>query len=115
MRATVCALLFLGLVGVGCGKSSSPTSPSNPGDGSLVTVFINNSVYSPNPVTVNVGQQVNWKNNDTIAHTATLEGMFDNHIAPMSAQGAPVTMNTKGTFNYHCTIHQGMTGTIVVQ
>jgi plastocyanin len=114
MRVSIVALFCLALFASGCG-TSSPTSPSNPGDGSLVTVFINNSTYSPNPVTVNVGQQVNWKNNDNIAHTATREGMFDNRIAPMSAQGAPVTMTTKGTFTYHCTIHPGMTGTIIVQ
>jgi plastocyanin len=33
----------------------------------------------------------------------------------MSAQGAPVTMNTAGTFNYHCTIHPDMVGQIIVQ
>ena len=94
-------------------SSSSPTTPSS--GGNLVTVQINNSVYAPNPVTVKVGQQVNWKNNDSITHTATLDGMFNNTISPMSAQGAPVTMNTAGTFNYHCTIHANMTGSIVVQ
>lgn len=97
---------------LGC-SSSNPTTPSS--NGSLVTVQINNSVYAPNPVTVKVGQQVNWKNNDSITHTATLDGMFNNTISPMSAQGAPVTMNTAGTFNYHCTIHANMTGSIVVQ
>ena len=100
------------LVAIGCSSSSNPSSPSS---GSLVTVQINNSVYSPNPVTVKVGQQVNWKNNDSITHTATLEGMFNNVISPNSAQGAPVTMSTAGTFNYHCTIHPGMNGSIVVQ
>ena len=96
---------------VGCSSSSNPSSPSS---GSLVTVQINNFVYSPNPVTLKVGQQVNWKNNDSVTHTATLEGMFNNVISPMSAQGAPVTMNAAGTFNYHCTVHPGMNGTIVV-
>src|SRR5262249_25723678 len=112
MRFSVLALGLLACVALGCSSSSSPSSPSS---GSLVTVQINNSVYSPNPITMKVGQQVNWKNNDTITHTATLEGMFNNVISPMSAQGAPVTMSAAGTFNYHCTIHPGMNGTIVVQ
>src|SRR5215831_16833886 len=102
----------LAFLAVGCSSSSS--NPSSPSSGSLVTVQINNFVYSPNPATIKVGQQVNWKNNDSVTHTATLEGMFNNVISPMSAQGAPVTMSTAGTFNYHCTIHPGMNGTIIV-
>ena len=113
MRLTVLALLFGALATCGCGNDSNPNGPSS--SGSLVTVQINNSVFSPNPITMRVGQQVNWKNNDSITHTATLDGMFNNVISPMSAQGAPVTMNAAGTFNYHCTIHPGMNGSIVVQ
>lgn len=112
MRFSVLALASLALMAFACSSSSNPTTPSS---GSLVTVQINNSVFAPNPVSLKVGQQVNWKNNDTITHTATLDGMFNNVISPMSAQGAPVTMSTAGTFNYHCTIHPGMNGTIVVQ
>jgi plastocyanin len=113
MRLSVLAFGFLTLVtAAACSSSSNPSSPSS---GSLVTVQINNSTYAPNPMTMKVGQQVNWKNNDSITHTATLEGMFNNVISPNSAQGAPVTMNSAGTFNYHCTIHPGMNGTIVVQ
>ena len=33
----------------------------------------------------------------------------------MSAHGAPITMNTAGTFTYHCKIHANMRGSIVVQ
>ena len=111
MRFRCFALGALALLTFGCGDSN----PNSPSSGSLVTVQINNSVYSPNPITMKVGQQVNWKNNDSITHTATLEGQFNNVISPMSAQGAPVTMNAAGTFNYHCTIHPGMNGSIVVQ
>ena len=107
----VLGLACLSLLTFGCSSSSNPSSPSS---GSLVTVQINNQIYSPNPATIKVGQQVNWKNNDSITHTATLEGMFNNVISPNSAQGAPVTFNSAGTFNYHCTIHPGMNGTIVV-
>ena len=106
------AWLALLVLSVSCSKSSSPTSPSS---GSLVTVQINNNVYSPNPVTLKVGQQLNWKNNDSVTHTATLDGMFNNVISPNSAQGAPVTFSTAGTFNYRCTIHSGMNGQVVVQ
>jgi plastocyanin len=112
-------MIALALFAAGCGQSSSPTSPSNPGNGTLFTIFIKNSgslFYSPNPLTIRVGQMVNWKNNDTIAHTATLDGVFDTGpIPPMSAHDAPVTMSTAGTFVFHCTLHSGEIGTIIVQ
>lgn len=99
-------------------NSDSPTSPSNSDNSSLVTVFIKNSVYSPNPVTVNVGQQINWKNDDSIIHSAeTTSGVMSFSsvdISPNSAQGAPITMNVRGTINYKCRQH-GETGVIIVQ
>ena len=102
------------LFAVGCGSSSSPASPSGPD--SLVTIFITNGVYSPNPLTVKIGQRVNWKNNDTRAHTATSPGTFDTgSIAPTSAADVPVAMNTAGTVSFHCTLHSGENGSIVVQ
>ncbi len=99
---------------VACG-STTPTSPSTDG---VVTVFIKNSVYSPNPVTVSVGQSVNWKNDDGIMHSATTTSgvlTFESgDISPNSAQNVPVVMTTKGTINYKCRLH-GETGSIVIQ
>jgi plastocyanin len=119
LRTAVLAGIVAGMA-AGCGSSGSnsaiPTSPTNPDNPSLTTVFITNGVFSPNPVVVKVGQQVNWKNNDAIEHTATLAGMFDTGpIAPTSAHDVPVPMNTVGTFTFHCAIHANETGSIVVE
>jgi plastocyanin len=113
-------VVVLPMLAAACG-SASPTSPTNPsGPSGIVTIFIagnrGSQSYSPNPLTVKVGQTVNWKNNDTITHTATLEGSFNTgNIPPMSARDTPVTMNAAGTFTYHCLIHPGMAGTVIVQ
>jgi plastocyanin len=113
-RSILVALVGLTILAAGCGSSSSSMSSS--GSASLVTIFITNGLYSPNPLTVKAGQNVNWKNNDSIAHTATLAGAFDTgSIAPTSAADVPVAMNTTGTFNYHCTLHSAENGLIVVQ
>jgi plastocyanin len=124
-KKTVSAWIAVALISVfavgaaSCGSSSSsPTTPG--GSGSLMTVFIQGNLgaqsYSPSTMTVSAGQQINWKNNDNIVHTATLPGVFDTgNIPALSAHDNPVTFNTKGTFTYHCTIHPGMVGTIVVQ
>ena len=82
-----------------------------------MTVFITNGVFSPNPLTVTAGQQVNFKNNDTTEHSATFDnGAYESgNIPALSAHNNPVTMNTKGTIVYHCRLHSGQTGSIVVQ
>ena len=108
------------LVVVGCGsKSASPTAPSSGnGDGTRdnpITVFITNSVYSPNPLTVRAGQYVNFKNNDSIVHSATFDnGTYESGDIPaFSAHDVAVAMTTTGTFALHCRMH-GERGSIVV-
>jgi plastocyanin len=124
-RWTLIALV-VALLASGCGSSNSATSPTGPctptptnpecvNPPNLLTVTIKNGVYSPNPVSVKVGQSVNWLNSDSIAHTATDPGVFDTgSIAPTSAADVPVPFNTPGTYNYHCTLHTNESATIVV-
>ena len=119
------SLLVVLALGAACGSSSSSstgpsTSTSAQGPGIDFTININgnrgSSSYSPSPLTMRVGQVVNWHNLDSIEHTATLEGTFDSGKIPaFSAHDNAVTMSRAGTFTYHCTIHSGMVGTIVVQ
>ncbi len=108
-----------------CGSSSStPTVPTPGGGGggggaANVTITIvgmlGNQSYTPNPGTVKVGQTVAWQNNDVITHTATSDsGAFDTGAIPPGATSNPITMNTAGTFSYHCSIHPTMTGTLTV-
>lgn len=128
-RSAVGTVILLALFAIGCGQSTSPTNPSgsctptptNPecvNPPNLLTVTIKNGVYSPNPVTVKVGQTVNWLNSDAVAHTATDPGVFDTgSIAPTSAHsdnGDGVTFKTVGTYDYHCTLHANETARVIV-
>ena len=109
------------LLASGCDNNNNPATPtpgSGSGDGSAgnpITVFITNSTYSPNPLTVKMGQFVNFKNNDAIVHSATFDnGSYESgDIPPMSAHDAPVAMTAAGTFAFHCRQH-GEKGSIVV-
>ena len=116
-RLSLLVLAILSLTG--CSNNTSPTSPSpNP----TVTISIvagartlTTTAYSPNPMTVANGTTVMWVNNDTSTHNSTADsGAFaTGSIAPGAS--ATATLRTAGTFVYHCTIHPGMVGTIVVQ
>jgi plastocyanin len=123
-RLALTSLVAVLAIGSGCGQSTTPTSPSTStspqGPGIDFTISIKgnlgSSSYSPSPLTMRVGQVVNWHNLDSIEHTATLDGVFDTGAIPaLSAHDNAVTMSRAGTFNYHCTIHPGMVGTIIVQ
>ena len=105
------------LAGVGCGSSSSPAAPTVAADVTITMVGDRgNQSYSPNPTTMRVGQTVAWKNGDTTAHDATQDASrFGTGTISAGATSAPLTMSTAGTFAYHCTIHPGMVGTLVVQ
>jgi plastocyanin len=113
-------VMSVALAAGGCGSTpASPTTPpSGSGDGSSgnpITVFITSSTYSPNPLTVKAGQFVNFKNNDSIVHSATFDnGTYESgDIPPLSAHDVPVAMTTTGTFGFHCRLH-GEKGNVVV-
>src|SRR5918995_4558858 len=78
--------------------------------------------YEPPEVTVSPGAIVVWDNNDNALHTATsgksptVDGKFDTGIVGANQQSKPVTMPTEpGQYQYFCTLHPFLTGTVVVQ
>lgn len=123
MRSLALIALVSAFAAVGCNSdTTTTTTPSGnttqTGTGtsdSPLTVFITNSTYSPNPFTVKVGQFVNFKNNDSIVHSATFDdGSYDSGDIPAdSAHDVPVQMTTVGTFTFHCRFH-GEKGSIIV-
>lgn len=91
--------------------TGSPTQTSTP---QPVAIDITNFAFVPATVTISKGTTVVWTERDSgISHTVTGTG-FDS--GPLS-QGDTFnqTFNDAGTFNYHCSIHATMTGTIIVQ
>jgi plastocyanin len=84
-----------------------------------VTVLIKDFAFSPETVTVKVGDVVGWTNGDSTAHTATLDdGSCDTgRIAGTSAGQQTFVFGADATgksFTYHCAIHASMKGTITV-
>lgn len=71
--------------------------------------------YSPSPYTIKVGATVTWVNKDATTHTVTSSGvtLFDSgNLAPGATYS--FTFTQPGTYQYYCTIHPWMKGTIVV-
>lgn len=77
------------------------------------TVTISGFAYSPDPVTINVGDTVTWTNDDGQAHTATGSGWNTGDLG--NGESGSVTFQAAGTFQYMCGIHPAMRGTVVVR
>lgn len=113
------AVAVLGSLAAGCGGDDG--GPSGPGGSADVTInivgMLGSNSYSPSPDTVSVGQTVAWHNGDSSTHTATsnVSGAFDTGNIGGGATSSPITMDTAGTFTYHCSLHPSMTGTLVVE
>ena len=81
---------------------------------------INDLCYIPDPITVNVGDVVEWKNHDTEVHTVTSgttetgpDGIiFSDLLQP--GESFAFSFDESGSFSYFCTLHPWMEGLIVV-
>lgn len=79
------------------------------------SVEIKDFSYSPQTITVKVGDSVTWTNKDVAGHSATADdGSFDTGVLAQGESGV-VTFDTAGTFAYHCTPHPNITGTAIVE
>ena len=100
----------------------TPTAPTPPPTSISATVSIpvgaallGTRAYVANPVTIAPGGTVRWTNDDTVAHTSTSNSAVWNSGNVNPGGHFDVTFPTAGTFPYHCAIHPGMVGTVVVQ
>lgn len=88
--------------------SGTPEAAAGP------AVEIKNFAFGPGSLSVTAGTTVTWTNNDTVAHTVTATGGgFDSGtISP--GETFTFTFADAGSFDYVCSFHPNMTGTIVV-
>jgi plastocyanin len=92
--------------------SMSITAPGTPVNGNQVN--IDDFAFVPVTVTVPVGSTVTWTNHDEEPHTvAASDGSFR---SPGMGTGATYSHNfaTPGKFDYVCSIHPMMHGSVVV-
>jgi len=76
---------------------------------------IENQCYSPDFLTVGLGDVVRWTNNDSLTHTSTSFGSLPWNSGFLSQNDQfSFTMSAVGIHDYACTIHPWMTGTIKV-
>jgi len=122
-------LAILSVIAIGASANNSVFAQSDKVQASIVpgASTLTDTAVSPNPIQAKVGQTVVWTNDDSAFHTVTsgkigaadAGKMFDSGLqgpTALTAKGKTFehTFDTAGEFDYHCTLHPGMTGKVVV-
>lgn len=116
------AAVVLGACGGG-----TPTGVNNPGGGgggsgggntpvATNSVTLQGSAFVPQAIVVSPGATVTFTNADNFAHNVTFANNAITSVENFSSGSRSVTMPTAvATYDYRCTLHAGMTGTVKVQ
>jgi plastocyanin len=72
--------------------------------------------FSPTSVTVKAGQVVEWDNTGQVAHNVTFDAYQSITSDTMNGGDTyQVKFTQPGTYQFHCTFHPGMNGSVTVQ
>jgi plastocyanin len=117
-------LLFLLVFLVSCGNEVVEVVVDDIPNGEVVEgveatgvvheVRIESLKFSPTDLEVELGDSVNWINEDNVAHTVTFENaMLDQHLENKGE--VELFVNAVGELRYFCVYHPGMQGKVVVK
>lgn len=108
MRYVLAGILAVALVG--CAGESTPLEPGPVTDDPIVS--LENVSFTPAVVTVRPGTTVTWEWNDgSLEHDV----VFDDFASEIMASGTFThTFEEPGTYEYVCSLHSNMKGTVFV-
>lgn len=79
--------------------------------------------YTPSEITVDVGSEVTWMNDDSASHTVTTgdptkspdgDGIFNSGLF-FAGKSVSHTFDEEGEYSYFCQVHTWMKGKVIVQ
>jgi len=102
----------LALVASGAGTAKPAPRAS---DAQSYTINIKDFMFAPRNLTIPVGSKVTWVNKDEEPHkVAEVNSTFGSQ--PLDTdEGFTYEFKTPGKYEYFCTVHPRMTGTIIVE
>lgn len=131
-KALIVLIILLGVfLAIGCTGSKQPANqtgtpvvtpvntpvapagtPQPIDKGKIVDVTIQNYSFNPPSVEVSAGDTVRWTNKDTVEHTVNGQSFGSGPIP--KEQNYEFLFTTPGVYNYDCSIHPNMKGTVTV-
>jgi plastocyanin len=139
LLALLLTLLALPVVAAGCGgggdddgdsgngggnapAAEEPAAPTaeddgggSGGTGPGTQVSMKDIKFNPGTVTIKAGGKVTWTNDDSVGHDVTADDFESG--SPGGIDGGSTfshTFKKAGTYNYVCSVHPGMKGTVKV-
>jgi amicyanin len=114
MKKTILRSAVLGgVLGVAAGFAVMATvlaaAPQN------AEVKIDNFTFAPQSLTIKAGTTVTWTNEDDIPHTVVATAKAFKSKVLDTDDKFSFTFTTAGSYEYFCSLHPHMTGTIVVE
>jgi plastocyanin len=82
--------------------------------GEVVKVKMADLGFSPQEVTISVGDTIEWVNEDFVDHTATETKNVDWNVNVPAGSSGSMTFDKVGSIDYYCVYHPQMTGKIHV-
>ena len=109
----MCAIAFLNLSIVAfAGDMKSADGASTAQN----KIEIKDFAFDPQKITVKSGEKITWINRDGEPHTVVSVGKkFQRSPGLDTDQEFTITAGAPGTYEYFCSVHPKMTGTIVVE
>ena len=104
-----CPFVVVGLALIAAAQTGTRKQPAP-----IHTIIIKDFAFVPDHLTVSVGDTVVWKNEDSAAHTATAENVFDSNTLN-TGQSWSFIARPKGDYHYICTYHPTMKGELTIQ
>ena len=86
-----------------------------PGGAEDMAVKVDNFTFTPQRITVKAGTTVTWTNQDDIPHSVASSTKVFRSKTLDTDDKFSFTFTTAGTYEYFCSLHPHMTGTIVVE
>jgi plastocyanin len=107
------ALIVLNFCLAAWGDDGASGTPANERQNKIE---IKDFMFNPPTITVKSGETITWINRDDEPHTVVSVGKkFQKSSALDSDQEFTITAGAPGTYEYFCSVHPKMTGTIVVE
>jgi plastocyanin len=121
MRAALAPLVLVGVAAPAA--VLSPLAHAGPGGGgpagvvayaaSSHVVVLKGLRFHPSAITIDRGESVTWEWRDGgVEHNVIARGF---HSRTQASGSFTVRFTHAGTFSYHCTLHEGMVGKVVVR
>jgi len=87
-------------------------TPQPISEGKIVDVAIEGFAFTPSSIEVSTGDTVRWTNMDSDYHTVSGPTFTSGNIS--KGQSYKFLFNEPGVYNYICSIHPSMKGTVIV-